>query len=327
MAIGHSGLNWVVYHEQFFGGMTEVLMQQTNVFNGASANALRLVPRMLRGHYEQEAFISEISTLVTRRDIASVAAATDLPMDSDEFVGVKLNRKIGPVANTLDRWRKIAEDPETMSLLLGRQSGVAVAADYVNSLLIALEAALSGQSALIHDETAGGTTTLQYTSLVDGLSKVGDRANNIVAWVMHSKPFFDLFKDGITNYQVENVAGVQIQEGSIGSLNRPIVVTDSSALVISGTPTNYSTLGLFMDGGTVDESEDQEMESELVTGLENLVMRMQGEYAFNVRLRGFQWDITNGGANPTDAALGTASNWDKIATDNKSLPGVRILTT
>ncbi|MGH9339528.1 MAG: major capsid protein, partial [Acidobacteriota bacterium] len=58
----------------------------------------------------------------------------------------------------------------------------------------------------------------------------------------------------------------------------------------------------------------------------NLVMRIQGEYAYNLRLRGFAWDVTNGGANPTDSALGTSTNWDKAATADKSLAGIRIKT-
>lgn len=249
-------------------------------------------------------------------------------MDSDEYIGVKLNRKIGPVANTLDRWRKIAEDPETMSLLLGEQSGKAQAADYLNSGLIACDAALSLQNALNYDETGSSTKTMQATTLVNGLSKMGDNAGQIVCWVMHSKPFFNLVGDGISNYKVDRVAGALIVQGETVpmSLGRPIVVTDSSALVEASSPTTYVSLGLVADGIMVNQSEEEEIESDLVTGLENLVMRIQGEYAFNLRLKGFKWDTTNGGANPTDTALGTYSNWDKVATDKKSLPGVRILT-
>jgi hypothetical protein len=53
-------------------------------------------------------------------------------------------------------------------------------------------------------------------------------------------------------------------------------------------------------------------------------MRLQGEFAFNVGLKGFQWDVTNGGANPTDSALGTGSNWDLIAADIKDTSGIII---
>jgi hypothetical protein len=64
------------------------------------------------------------------------------------------------------------------------------------------------------------------------------------------------------------------------------------------------------------------MVAQTVTGLENLVIRLQGEYAINVGLRGFTWDTTNGGINPTAAALATAGNWDQTAASIKDLAGV-----
>src|SRR4051812_40191847 len=99
-----------IYQPQFFGGMTEVLMQNADVFNGVSRNAIRLVPQKMIGDYEKESFFKELTNLVSRRDTTSVSAATDQAMTQDEFVGVKLNRKIGPVAQTVDAWRKIGKD-------------------------------------------------------------------------------------------------------------------------------------------------------------------------------------------------------------------------
>lgn len=323
---GHSGSNWTIYHEQFFGGMTETLEQQVMAFNAASQNALRLQSRRMRGHFEQEAFLKQVSGLISRRDIGSVATVDDTALATDEEIGVKINRKIGPVANTLDSWKKIAEDAETMSLLLGRQIGPEVAADYLNTVLIALQAAVGSVAALSYDETTGGTTTMQSTSLIDGLALFGDAASRIIAWVMHSKPFFDLMKDQAANYKIDRVAGATLYEGSVATLSRPVIVTDSSALQSAGTPYDYYTLGLVADAAMVDESEDREMESELVTGHENLIFRMQGEYAFNVRLKGFAYDTT-AGTNPSDATLGTGGNWTQKATQTKSLPGVMITTT
>ena len=57
----------------------------------------------------------------------------------------------------------------------------------------------------------------------------------------------------------------------------------------------------------IQESEEETITSQMVTGLEQLIMRIQGEYTFNVGRKGFKRDITNGGANPTDTALGTTT--------------------
>jgi hypothetical protein len=39
-------------------------------------------------------------------------------------------------------------------------------------------------------------------------------------------------------------------------------------------------------------------------------------------VKGYRWDVTNGGANPDDSSLGTGSNWDRAATSDKDLAGV-----
>jgi hypothetical protein len=84
-------------------------------------------------------------------------------------------------------------------------------------------------------------------------------------------------------------------------------------------------LGLTEDACTISESEERNIVSELVTGKENLIMRIQGEYAFNVNVKGCAWDLTNGGTNPSATALATSSNWDQVVSDVKSLGGIRIL--
>ena len=45
----------------------------------------------------------------------------------------------------------------------------------------------------------------------------------------------------------------------------------------------------------------------------------------DVGVKGFQWDTGNGGVNPTDANVGTSTNWDKVLTSIKDCAGVRIV--
>ena len=327
MAIGKAS-DFKIYHEEFFGGYVEVLQQNADAFNGASANAIRLIPDRMRGDYEKESFIKSISALATRRDTTSVAAATDTALTQGEIVGVKLNRRIGPVANTFDSFKKIEQDPQALSFLLGQQIGQAVSLEMINTTLACLDAALSGVAGLTTDASALTTPNgpnLTHTNLVTAMSKLGDRSNRLVAWVMHSKPYFDLVKNAIAD-KVFEVAGVTIYSGNVATFGRPVVVIDSANLFdATPVPDTYTTLGLVQDAAIINESEGRDIVSDVVTGLDNLVIRMQGEYAYNLKLKGFAWDVTNGGANPSDAALATATNWDKAATDDKDLPGVRLL--
>ena len=95
----------------------------------------------------------------------------------------------------------------------------------------------------------------------------------------------------------------------------------------NGSTVTYNVLGLVGDAVVATESEEREVVSEVITGKENLLFRVQGEYAFNLECKGMAWDITNGGANPADTAIATSTNWDKKATSDKDLPGVRIVVS
>lgn len=320
MAAGKAS-DFKIYQEEFYSGMAESVVQNTQVFNAASNGSIRLIAEVLRGDYEKNAFFKDIANMITRRDVTSIAAATDLPMTQGEFVGVKVHRKIGPLAQTLDAWRRIGKDSSEMSFQLGKMIGERQLLDYVNTTLIAVEAAIQGQAALVTSFAA----TIDHSKMVDALAKMGDQAGRVVCWVMHSKPYYDLVKQSIAD-KIFGVANVSVYSGTAATLGRPTIVIDSPPLTDAGSPATYNTLGLTADAVTLKESEQREIVSEVVTGLENLVMRVQGEYAFNLSVKGFAWDITNGGATPTDAAIGTTTNWDKAVTQDKDLAGVRLVT-
>jgi hypothetical protein len=310
-----------IYHEEFFAGMVEVQEQNVAAFNAASRNGIRLVTRRMRGDYEKESFMKKVSSLISRRDVTSVSSATDLKLEQSDVIGVKINRKIGPVAQSKDAFRKISEDPRRFSYFLGQQWAPEILADQLNTVLAGAEAALSFSGWPV-DKTGESTKTMTTAYLVDALNKMGDRAGKVVCWVMHSKPYHDLVKEQIAG-AITNVADVNVATGAPITLGRPVVVTDSSYLT-SGS--NYQTLGLVADGLEVAESEERDIVTDEVTGLENLVIRIQGEFAYNLRIKGFQWDTTNGGVNPTIANISTQGNWDKVAADDKSIAGVYLRT-
>lgn len=331
MAIGLAS-DFTLYQEQFNGGLVETLVQNTAAFNAASMNTIRLTTRRSRGQYLQESFFTNISSLVTRQDTTAVTTVTDTALAQDENVSVKLNRKVGPVANTIDSFRKISQSldgengDQILSFKLGGMIGKAMQVEWLDRGLESMVAATLNQSAL--SDTDGAATTIVSDKLVDGLALFGDAANRINMWVMHSKPFYDLVKDQMAG-GITNVADVNFASATPLTLGRPVLVTDSESLRSEGSPTgdfDYYTLGLSVDGIVLEDSEEQVMHSEVVTGLESLVVRLQGEFAFNCGLKGYKWDISNGGANPTQATLTTGSNWDASATADKDRAGVIITT-
>lgn len=328
MAIGKAS-DFKIYNDQFFGGMVEETQQATSAL-GTVGLAVRARP--IRGEYDYRSFIKKISGLVSRRDTTSTSAATDLAVPMDEVISVKLARKIGPVAQTLDAWRKAAlafasaeqgdDGAAAFSRYLGAMFAKDIAVDMIDTSLLAAWKAIE-QSANKHTIAANGTMTT--AALVSGLSKLGDAANRITGFVMHSKVYYDLVQAQIAANTLQ-VSGGVIQSGNPVTLNRPVYVTDSASLLVTGTPDLYRTLALTEDGIVIENSESQELAFMLVTGLENLVHRMQGEFAYNLTLKGYKWDVANGGANPNSTAVGTATNWDQVATSTKDLLGVSIIS-
>jgi hypothetical protein len=314
-----------IYQDEFFAGMYETLQTNINVFNGASNGAITLSSELLRGDFDKQAFMRALvnSEAVARRDPTSVAPVTDSALLMGEVASIKLNRRFGPYANTIDQWKKIAKDPGEFSVAMGRLFAEQKTYEMLNAALVSLEASIGTVAALGHTIAANGTMT--HSALVSGMSKMGDKADNIVCWVMHSKPWFDLIQQSLTD-KIFGVANITVFQGLTGTLGKPVIVTDMPSLLNAGTPDLYVTLGLTAGAATVRESEMPTVESQLVTGLANLVMRIQGEYAYNLGVKGFTWDLTNGGLNPDNTALALGTNWDKVATDNKQLAGVRIIS-
>lgn len=320
-----------VYEEQFQGGFIETIYQNVQAFNEASRGALDMRVEELVGHYEQEAMWDDVSS-ISRRDSSADSSSTvaSTKLTQDEFVRVKLDRRNGPYETNLDAFRKIGENPgPAFSRIIGMQTAEAVPQEQLDRALAALEAKLDATAALEHDRATGGGT-IRTQDLVDGLSKRGDAAGEIVIWVMHSKPFYDLLKDQVTSTESifsSEIFASEVFGGTPASVNRPILVTDSASLVetdgVSSGTNKYSTLGLTRGAAELVMSEPPVAVLEgPLTGSDNIFLRWQAEYSYNLGLRGCKWDTSNGGINPTDAAVATATNWDDVANDNKGLPGV-----
>lgn len=327
MAAGKAS-DFKVYQDQFQAGIVETLTQNSTAFNAASQGAIRLGTVSRRGDYSQQAFFKAISGLVSRRDTTSISSASDLPVTQDEWISVKLNRKIGPVAQTRDAFRKIMAGmtDQEMSFIVGEQAAKAMQVEMLNTALRGGRAALNNQSAVKYTIPTNGT--LNTAGLISGLSKFGDAANQIICWVMHSKAYYDLVQSQVTA-NIDGVSNFNVASGTPVTMNRPVLVTDSDSLVInagsgSAATTDYMTLGLTLDGLVVENTEEEEMIIDDVTGLENLIVRMQGEFAYNLGVKGFKWDVGNGGANPNDSALGTGSNWDSVRGSHKDYAGIII---
>lgn len=322
-----------VYDPRTQGAYRERNAQVIEAFNAASSDTIKLSSASAPANYDIEAFFRRETqaALIARRDTTSLSAQTDTNVTQDEKVAVKLNRKIKPYSVTADAMRKIGQsvkpgdNPEdAVMFALGGAVADTVAEEKLNTALAAYVAAIGAQAAAVSDQSAvaSGVTS---SKLNTALYKRGDRAVDIKAWIMHSSKYAQLIDNQLST-NATGIASVVLTGGTPLSFNRPILVTDSPSLVLDTTTDLYYTLGLTEDAIEIEDTEEELIVGQWVTGLENLVMRMQGEYAYNLGLMGFTWDVTNGGANPSSGALTTATNWDMCVQSSKSLGGVMLIT-
>jgi major capsid protein 13 len=324
MAIG-TGADFKVYPDQFYSGLVETLQQETDLWNASSGGVMQFTTQLMRGDYQKQSFFKNTAGIVQDRDVTSIASVPDLKLTQDEVISIKVNKRIGPVADTLDAWKKIAVDPNEFSVIFGQQAGKTVAINYVDSALASLRASLKSiGSAVQYDASADTLKTANHTALISGMSLLGDKASRIGAFVMHSKTYFELVKQSVAD-NIVNVADVTIYHGTAATFGKPVIVTDSASLydVTAGSPllTKYDVLALVPGAVEVIESEDRNVASFEITGLANLAMRIQSEYAYNLKVKGMSY---TGAVQPTDASLAVTGNWTFKMGDIKNGPGSRI---
>ena len=311
-----------VYSEYAYASMTEVLRQRIDLFNAATGGAITLRSAAHQGDFSDVAFFAKISGLVRRRNSYGSGSVGEKKLAHLVDTMVKVAAGTPPVRLDPGQFKWIQQNPEVAGAALGQQLAVDTMADMLNVGLGASYAALSAQTAVVYDAT-GNTlpeNTLSFGNLNNGQAKFGDQASTISAWVMHSKPMFDLYGKNLSNAErLFNYGNINVMRDPFGKL---LVMTDSQNLVIAGAPNNYAVLGLVPGAVIIDQNNDYTANEEAKNGDENIIRTFQAEWSYNVGVRGFAWDKTNGGKSPNDAALLTATNWDKYATSHKDLAGV-----
>ena len=93
-----------IYEAEFNAGFYEALAQNANIFNASSGGAISLITQIHEGNYLKSAYFKQITDLVTRQDITSIAVVDSKKLEQVEEASVKLHNKIGPAQSTLKAW-------------------------------------------------------------------------------------------------------------------------------------------------------------------------------------------------------------------------------
>lgn len=310
-----------VFNEYIMPATIETLGQMVDKFNGASNGSIRLTTDGFDGDFLQESFFQAIHTAQRRVDrYAAQAAATPTDLTQLKHSSVKIAGGFGPIRFEPSQltWlnKPTAEGIEVAS----RNFAEALMADQLNTAILALRAAIANQASVTNDVSA--TAGVTYAGMNNAHAKFGDRSSDIVANVMTGAVYHKFIGQNLTNaaqlFQAGNVRVVDI-------LGKAVVVTDAPALYVAGTPNKEYVLGLAAGAATVHDAGDLISNIETTNGQTRIETTMQVDYTFGLGLKGYTWDEANGGKSPSNAALGTGTNWDKVASDIKHTAGVVLI--
>jgi len=315
-----------VFNEQLYSTTTEILEQQVELFNSASRGTLVLSERPFRGDFSETAMFAKVQGLVRRRNPYATGAVPLKHLAHILETMVKIGAGTPPLDVSPAQFRWIQENPEIAAATYAKQLAQDTLADMLGVTIGALRAAIVNEGPdVTHDISADvDNNKLSHIAMNDGVRRFGDAGNQILAWLMHSSPLYDLYGNGLQNNEsLFSYGTVNIASDPFG---RVFVISDCPDFVTgSGATTKYHTLGLTSSAGVINMNDDFDSNTETKNGDENIQRTIQSEWSYNLGLKGYSWDKTNGGKAPTDAALKTGSNWDRYATDIKSTAGVVVI--
>lgn len=306
-----------VYNDEIVGATIELLGQKTDQFNAASGGALVLSSTAWRGDFSKESFFNQIASARRRVDrYAAIATAPVTNLTQGENVGVKVAGGFGPVIFEPAQLTYLNENPAAAIMAISEGFADALLADQLNSAVAAAVAAVSGQAALVNDVSASAGMSLN--ALNASHAKFGDQSQLLVTDIMTGAAWHKLIDKALTNSSNLFVSGNVMV---VDVLGKRYVISDIPALYVAGTPNKSKVLSVVASGIVVDNTSDIVSNMQTNNGKTRIETTWQSDYTFGLKLKGYSWDVTNGGKSPTDAELATASNWDKAVTEDKHTLG------
>lgn len=312
-----------VFNEYLKSTTIETLAQDVEKFNAASAGSIRLTTQGIDGDFLQESFWAGLHGAQRRVDrYGSNADQAATALAQKQYDAVKVAGGFGPILWEPSQLAWIQKSPEEALEVISRNLSEAIVADQLNTVIAALVAAISNQALATNDVSA--TDGVTYAAINAAHAKFGDASGRLVAQVMNGTTYHALIGQNLTNAQTLFRAGdVTI----VDILGKAVIVTDSPALYSAAVtepaaPAKQRVLSLADGAGMVMDGSDLITNIEVSNGKNRIETTFQADYTFGLALKGFTWDVANGGKSPTDAELATGSNWDLVANSVKASAGV-----
>lgn len=297
----------------------ETVAQQVEVFNAASAGAITLSTEGFTGDFMHEIMWKSVHAAQRRVDrYAALATATPTALAQIDETGVKVAGGFGPISWEPAQLTYMQRNPAEAVEMASRNMAEAIIRDMLNTGIAAAVGAFGNQAGAFYDAT---TAKVTYAALNTGHALFGDRSSALVVDVMDGATYHKLIGLNLANAQsLFNYGGVTVVE----ILGKRVVVTDAPALFLDSTTDQNRVLSLVAGGITCHNAGDLITNTQVANGQTRITATFQADYTYGVTLKGYAWDVTNGGKSPTDAEIATGTNWDMISTSLKDTAGVLI---
>ena len=176
-------------------------------------------------------------------------------------------------------------------------------------------------------DATSNALTLNYFR--QGRQKMRDAADDLNTCWIHSQVWGDLMYDLYTNYKVDVVGGVLINNGRLESIlgigNFVISDLSTNSGVGTGTTTDDRYHTILLGPGAIQLAFQKDVDTESDSDIDAPSSRIKVKHTVHYILhpKGMKWNST---ANPTDAAYGTNSNWDEAYEDHRQVKLVKIIS-
>ena len=311
-----------IYNELLHTQIMEGLVQKIDILNSSSNNTILMGTESFMGHYLQESFFDRVTDLIERRDITVDTATTDKRMSTKENVEVAIDFK-SRVFESYENLLRTGRSLDTMTTLVASQFVEEFIKRHVN---LAMGAAVNAAvTSTVMFNSALNTSTTDFTHLLKGQELFEDKYDEVAAYVMNVNAWFDLRRNIISNYKIDTVGGVQIATGMTETMGKPVIVSNIPALSWDSGVGDIKNRIVSLRPGAIrlTERDGRVTRVHEVTDQENLGVRWATDGTVRVGLLGYEWDIANGGASPSDANLQLGTNWD--ANMDNALSGISVV--
>jgi hypothetical protein len=191
----------------------------------------------------------------------------------------------------------------------------------INAIIDATNGTLKDTHVLSIGVPTGTKVLFDTSACVDASLLIGDNLDDLTGIIMHSKVYGDLVKEKLIDYVELSSTDQTYQTARIPTfLGREIVVSDQMPVDTSGDNNIYTSYLFGRGAGYLG------YQRQLMTEKDRDILAFRNVLStsvhFGLHLKLVKWNVST--TNPADTDLETATNWAKVAADDKLIKFVAV---